>query len=258
MNDYFNAENPWFHRLFEQGDFFKPKDILQIEREFNIEKYGALLARRPKSIGECRNMEYEQILSREFQYISFKNQIFKTKPLLAKNIYESILKTKLEEYKSRNYCELGCGYGYNMALLGEEVYGGEYSKNAIKLANMYGLEVNEFNFHNIDDYSFIKKDSTIFTVDSVMYLSDAKEFINGLSRNKNKINCVVQFEPWYSNERHDLLGTLRNRYIEVNAYNKNLFSLLEGRADIEIIEIDSDSVSLNPLLPISMIIWKFK
>lgn len=258
INDYLNDENPWIRRLCGNSSFFKPKNMNEIEREFNLEKYGVIFSQNPKTIYECRNIEYRDILKKKHQYISFKNQIFRTTPLIAKNIYESIIKTKIEEYKSDYYCELGCGYGYNLTLLKGNTYGGEYSKNAVKLANKFAMKVSEFNFYKLKDYSFIKNNSTIITVDSVMYLKDANEFINGLSQNKNKINYIVQFEPLYSGERHDLIGNLRNKYIRINDYNKNLFSVLNSRNDIEIIEFDNDTVSLNPLLPVSTIVWKFK
>ncbi|EHJ01498.1 hypothetical protein CDLVIII_5007 [Clostridium sp. DL-VIII] len=258
INDYLNDKNPWLLRLIGDNAFFKSKDIQEIEREFNTEKYGYLSSRNPCTLDECREIEYEEILKRKYQYISFKNEIFKTNPLIAKNIYESIIKTQVEKYNSEYYCELGCGYGYNLSLLKGKTYGGEYSKNAVNLAKKFGLEVSEFNLYKLDNYSFIKNNSTILTVDSVMYLSNAEVFIDGLNKNKDKIKYVIQFEPNYSIERHDLIGRLRNKYIELNDYNKNLFSVLQDRNDIEIIEFDIDVVSLNPLLPMSMIVWKFK
>lgn len=59
-------------------------------------------------------------------------------------------------------------------------------------------------------------------------------------------------------QRTNLLGLLRNKYIEMNDYNRNLWTILESRNDIEIIEFDQDVIGINPLNSSNLIVWKFK
>ena len=71
-------------------------------------------------------------------------------------------------------------------------------------------------------------------------------------------NYVVHFEPTVVNERTSLLGLLRNKYMELNDYNRNLIYVLKERTDIEILELKTDIFGLVPLNTTNLIVWKFK
>ena len=89
-------------------------------------------------------------------------------------------------------------------------------------------------------------------------IPDATIIINNLEKQKHKINYVVHFEPSVVPERSTLLGLLRNKYMELNDYNRNLISILKNRSDIEILELEIDIFGLVPLNTTNLIAWKFK
>lgn len=259
--DYMNKENIWALRLLGYQSFARKRDILHVEKEYNIEKYGALLHYDFKTIEEYKRKEWELsgLKENDLVHISFKDEIFQTTLSIARNLRDRILKVEVENYLTGAICELGCGYGYNLSLFeGREKYGGEYSRNAVSLAQKLGLDVCQFNYYRMEDYEIIRDNTTVLTVHSLEQLPDASAFIDGLSRHKDKINFVIHFEPTYIEQRSNLIGLFRNKYIEVNDYNRNLLSLLQNRVDIEIIRFEQDLFGLNPLNSTNFIVWRFK
>lgn len=261
VNQYFNIENPWTKRLLGDVDFKKNRTITQIENEYNLDKYAKLLMFNFKTINEYKEKEFEQAgldpVKGELS-ISKGDSIFKTTVLEARKQYYELIKAGLKKYTSTNICELGCGYGFNLSYLGDNAYGGEYSINAVNLAQQLGYEVSAFNYYNESDYNFIKPNSTVITVHSIEQIPDATTIIQSLEKQKDKINFVVHFEPTIVKTRNSLLGLFRNKYLEMNDYNSNLIELLSARKDIEIIELKTDIFGLVPLNSTNLIVWKFK
>jgi hypothetical protein len=261
INEYLNSENQWARRLLGLSDFQKKRDVQQVENEYNLDKYAKLLKLDLASMEEYKATEFEQAglhpVTGEMT-ISFGDSLFKASVPEARNIYYGIIKSALNKYPSSNICELGCGYGYNLSFLGQNAYGGEYSKNAVDLGKKLGFDVTEFNYYHPEDYSFIKTDTTIFTTHSIEQIPDATVIIESLAKHKEKINFVVHFEPTVIPERDSLLGMMRNKYMELNDYNRNLITLLKSRNDIEILELNTDVFGLVPLNSTNMIAWKFK
>ena len=261
INDYFNSGNAWTKRLLGLTPFQKNRDINQIENEYNLDKYARLLEFDFKTAAEYKAKEFEQAglhpINGEI-FISKGDEIFKTSVEEARKIYNDLIRTKLLKYSSENICELGCGYGYNIETLGSNFYGGDYSSNAVKIGKKIGLDIQEFNYYEAADYDFIKPQSTIFTTHSIEQIPDANVIIDNLEKQKSKINYVVHFEPTIVNERSTLLGMMRNKYLEINDYNRNLISVLKGRKDVEILELETDIFGLVPLNTTNLIVWKFK
>ena len=261
LNDYLNSDNPWTGRLLGLTPFQKNRNIQQVENEYNLDKYAKLLEFDFKNAEEYKAKEFEQAGLHPTQglvYISKGDEIFKTTVENARKMYYEIIQATINNYPSENICELGCGYGYNLTFLGKNVTGGEYSKNAVEIGRKIGLDVCEFNYYNNTDYNVIKPDSTVFTAHSIEQIPDAAVIINNLEKQKHKINFVVHFEPTVVDERTTLLGLLRNKYMELNDYNRNLITVLKGRNDIEIIELETDIFGLVPLNTTNLIVWKFK
>ncbi len=261
LNEYLNKDNPWSSRLLGISDFQKKRDVQQVENEYNLDKYAKLLEFDFKTIEEYKAKEFEQAglhpITGEL-FISQGDDIFKTSVENARKQFYNLIQSHLKIYNSKNICELGCGYGYNLSYLGKNAYGGEYSKNAVKLAQKLGLEVSEFNYYNETDYHFIKPETTIFTTHSIEQIPDATSIINGLEKQQSKINYVVHFEPTVVKERTSLLGLLRNKYMEINDYNRNLIELLKSRNNIEILDLQTDIFGLVPLNTTNLIVWRFK
>lgn len=257
LNGFLNQNNIWSDRLLGYQPFQKKRDIRQVELEYNQDKYKKLLGYNFKKIKEAKVKEMGDDLQAE-TYLSLGDEIFKTNQLTSRTIYDSLIKSKVEQYASSYYCELGCGYGYNLSNLEGEVYGGEYSLNAVSLAQSFGIEVMPFNYYHLEDYSLLKQDTTVFTVHSIEQLPNAHSIIEGLHRHQDKIKYVIHFEPSYLEERTNLIGLLRNKYIEINDYNRDLFSIIKSRKDIEVIEWKKDIIGINPLNSANLMVWRFK
>ena len=258
LNDYLNSENLWSKRLLGLTDFSKKRDINQVEKEYNLDKYAKLLEFDFPTMEDYRIKEFELsgLNSKSSVAISYGDTMYSTPLLNARTLFCEMIKSKIEQYHSRNICELGCGYGYNLNYLEKNTYGGEYSKNAVILGKKLGLEISEFNYYKREDYNLIKPDSTIFTVHSIEQIPDASVIIDALLAQGNKINYVVHFEPTQVKERTGKLGLYRNKYIELNDYNRNLIELLVKNPSVEIIEMQYDVFGLNPLNSSNLIVWK--
>ena len=260
LNDYLNDKNPWAQRLLGKTDFKKNRDIHQVENEYNLDKYARLLDFNFKTIEEYKVKEFELagLKQEKDLFISYGDSIFTVPLAEARQLFYNMIREKVAQYPSENICELGCGYGFNLSYLGKNAYGGEYSENAVITAKKLGMEVSRFNYYHPEDYQFIKPNSTILTTHSIEQIPDAGVIIDALEKQKHKINYVIHFEPTFVEQRHTFLGLLRNRYIELNDYNRNLITVLKNKPGIEILELELDVFGLTPLNSSNVIVWKFK
>lgn len=260
INEYLSKKNPWSLRLLGLTDFKKERNIDQIEKEYNLDKYAGLLKFDFKSIEEYKTKEFESSGHgpQNEMTISVGDDLFALPVSDARRHFYKLIKESVQPYISQHVCELGCGYGYNLSYLGKNAYGGEYSSNAVALANKLGMDVSPFNYYHSDDYHFIKPHTTIFTTHSIEQIPDATVIINNLEKQKDKIDYVIHLEPTVVEERNSFLGLLRNRYMELNDYNRNLIPLLKNNPAIEIIALKQDVFGLVPLNSTNLIIWKFR
>lgn len=243
-------------------DFSKTKSIEEIEREYNREKYGKLLEYDLNDV-EVYNLKEIGIagLTQDSNiFVSFEESIFEMKLSLARNIYNSLILDKVKKYNPKLICELGCGYGYNFSYLKNitYIYGGEFSHNAVLIGKKLGFDIKEFNFYDLEDYKMIKHSSVVLTIASVVCLPSAKCFIEGLYKLRDNIDIIINFEPLFWKTPISFVDIIRNQYIEMNDYNRDLFSLVMDRKNVEIIEFQQNCIGLNPLLPISTLVWRFK
>jgi len=264
-NQYLSLENPWSKRLLGLEEWSITRDILQVEREYDRDKYGKLLSYNLTNVEEhiIKQMKGEEIDVNDKFVFSLNEELFETNVNMASRIYQSIISQVTKSYNPQRICELGCGYGQNFSFLSNfcsEIYGGEYSENAVKIANKLGLEVNKFNYYNLDDYKIIRKGSIVLTCHSVEQLPSAETMIQGLLENRDNIDMVIHFEPTFLSSRNSLVGLLRNKYIEINNYNMDLASILceQHRDYVELREFRPDVIGLNPLNSTNIIVWNFK
>lgn len=261
LNEYLNKDNVWARRLLGIEEFKRVRDINQIEKEYNLDKYAKLLERKFDNIEAYKVAEFEDAGVRQDDAlcVSLKDELFQVKLSFYRKVIYAAIKDKIEKYRSDGICELGCGYGYHLSYLGGKRVGGEYSDNAIKLAERVGIPVKKFNYYNTGDYSIIEKNSVVLTVHSLEQIPDARCFVDGLTAHKQNVKCVINFEPSRIEERSNFLGLLRNKYIEINDYNRNLFSVVRSRKDIEVLEYEQDLLGwFNPLNSTNMIVWRFR
>jgi hypothetical protein len=261
INDFFGSNNAWARRILGIDNFQKTRDITQVENEYNLDKYKTLLAQNCANMEEYKRKEFELAGLHPVSgqvVISIGDDIFKTSVANLRERYYQLIRDTLRPYTSPRMCELGCGYGYNLGLIEGECYGGEYSENAVVLANKLGKDVVKFNYYTAEDYNLIRPNSTVFTVHSIEQIPDATAIINGLRNQKDKINYLVHIEPSFVKERTSLIGLLRNKYIELNDYNRNLIQLLTTQPDIEVLHLQTDVFGLVPLNSSNVIAWRFR
>ncbi|MGB3492766.1 MAG: hypothetical protein WBA57_08555 [Elainellaceae cyanobacterium] len=262
-NLYLSVQNPWTSRLIGLEHFSKTRDINQIQREYDTDKYGSLLHLNSVDVEDYKKQEYLQS-GLDFQSLikfSLEEELFEAPVSTVRSIYYALVEEVIRPYQPRQICELGCGYGANfphLQSLTSDVYGGEFSHNAVEIASRFNLKVSPFNYYHLDDYQLIRENSIVFTSHSVEQLPDAQCFIDGLEKHREKIDLVVNFEPMQLKSRQTLIGALRNRYIELNDYNRNLIELLQNHPNIEVLEFRPDCIGINPLNPACIIVWRFR
>jgi hypothetical protein len=185
-----------------------------------------------------------------------------------KKLLERTLSDEIEKYST--IVEMGCGYGYNLGCLNLEFphqrfIGCEYSRNAVDMAKLLfkkqpAIDVRLFDFNNKDTYRFLsdlESPVLVFTMHALEQLPESSHVFDFLSQYKDSIGCVFHFEPIYEFYCETLLGLMRQRYVEINDYNRDLYSEIKRRRDIRIVEVGKNVFGLNPLLPYSIIRWEF-
>jgi hypothetical protein len=153
---------------------------------------------------------------------------------------------------------LGCGYGYNLNLLGAPAYGGESSTNAIQIGRRLNQDIQGFDYYDRSDYEFVRPDSTILTVHSIEQLPSAADFLSNVSCIRSRVMQVIHIEPCSLPERNTLLGMIRNRYNELIDHNHDLVKLLRERADVEIVHFEPDYFGVHPLNSSHILVWRFR
>lgn len=252
--------------------FFK-KNTSSVLREFNKEKWKKILPmvkNQKINIEDIDNLFLDLKKKRKF-FLNNTIQFDSNKNILNKHIntYSKVLK---KFYSSKDtIVEMGAGYGSKLIRLKK--------KNVFKNANMIGLDISEnglsvlkllsknkintgyCNFFNYKIKNIkIPKKSIIFTSYALHYVPKyTSRIIKFFKKISPKI--VINFEPIFEiNNTTRLLDKKIQKYIKKNNYNQNFLSCLinaEKKNEIKILKIKKNILSINYLLPVTMIIWKF-
>jgi hypothetical protein len=262
LSEYLNADNKWTRRLLGLEDFSVQRTPEKIHQEYGREKWGRLLQHELRDLEHAKDVELEILVGPDWRTqvtaLSFKDEIFGTTHTLARRIYFDLIRTRFEKYTADCYCELGCGFGYNLSLFNGVTYGGEFTDAGIMVGRKLGLDVGPFDFYDRASYKIIRRGSLVFTIQALEQISDTSKFLEGMRSQRDKVTMVLHMEPTMLASRHNLLGLLRNRYIELNDYCRNLVELLQRAPDIEILEFDPDCIGRPPLTSLHFIAWRFR
>jgi hypothetical protein len=271
--------SPWPSRLLDFEKFVtEPRTVKKILREYDTDKYGTFLQYAKK---QFRHTEYsiEKFEQRDkasdpIVCISIHSELFVGKRSEAQAIRERKFLTAMKKPMSRcdTVIDLGAGYGSQLALLRTHYpkhmfIGGEISKNGIALSRLFfkkkEIVLHPFNFFDrvwrIFDTTESKR-ILVLTCHSVEMLPRSALFFQRLSKYKDRIVEVIQFEPLYElAETHTLLGLLRRRYTIRNDYSTDLYSAFQKMGHKIIIRsMDYDFFGGNPLFPEAHIHWQFR
>jgi len=269
---------PWPERLLGLSPWLiKPRTIEKTEAEYNQDKYLRCLNMLNEKNSQMTMEEmktYEQAADNSIEIcISLEDELFTSTLIEAKQKLFDEIKNTLHPsiLKSSTIIELGAGYGYNLWKLSKEFpntklnwIAGEYANNAIQIGEkIAGKNINffKFNFYKTP-YNILENTSgliTLFTVYAAQQLPSSKDILIGLRPYKNKIHRVVFFESVYEHYDHNsMLGLMRKRYIDLCDYNTDMLTILKAAEDVEIVSERKNVFGMNPLLPASIIEWKFK
>lgn len=271
--------SPWPGRLLGP-DAWKQvtRDREKVAAEYDRDKYARCLAffdstHPSPSIEDVRGAEFKGDVEHP-TCASMGDELFLVPFMEAYDMYYDLVAGNvlplIEE--GTTVVELGCGYGYNLAMLQKRAKvsavfrGGEYSQNAVALASkLFAGQEKEIAVERFDFYdpSYAILDSiqgpiVLFTAGAIEQIPDIANFFSVLPRYKDKIKAVIHCEPVFELQGDDLLGLLRKKYLDVNDYNRNLLSELESRAGtIEIVRQERNVFGFNALNPASVIEWRF-
>src|SRR5438128_2500071 len=113
LSEYLNKDNVWARRLLGLEEFKRIRDINQIEKEYNLDKYAKLLERKFDNIEAYKVSEFEDsgVRQDDTLYVSLKDELFQVKLSFYRKVIYATIKEKVDNYRSDGLCELGCGYG---------------------------------------------------------------------------------------------------------------------------------------------------
>lgn len=166
--------------------------------------------------------------------------------------------------------ELGAGYGYGLSRLrphfpNVKLCGADGSANAVAIARRVFVRPSCDSFHEFGladpaSYGFLEGEEgplLVFTRHAVEQVKSSAAILNALDKYRDRIGAVVHFEPLFLPEDSSVLGILRRRYLQYQGYNTDLLSTIQGRRDIELLHRRNSVIGRNPLLPLSVLAWRF-
>lgn len=267
--------SPWPARIVGLEHWSVPnRNLDKIKAEYNDDKYRMLLDWVEKQEGPVSFADAERALMQMLKLSPDKQVCISRRQELFVTTVKEAFRNQFDALRSQldlaiNGCqslvELGCGAGFNLWYLRQafshlEFSGGDFSLNAVAIARRLGQNVVQFNFCDAGTYSLIERSRepvAILTSHALEQLPSAAPFLENLTRYRQRIRTVINFEPVRELHAKNLLGLLRFRYTEINDYNRDLLSVLRSAA-VEIDRVDYDVIGVNPLNPTSAIQWHFR
>lgn len=265
----------WPARLLNEEEWkVKKKNRSELEREYEVEKYGAFLKQVDEKklrssidvtyINNHLNPPTEKLL------YSIGSDLYYGNVLEAHHQYNTIIKdTFTFPEPPKNIVELGCGYGRIILSLMEDksfseskFQAAEYARSGIALTKLcaenmkLNLEVGWCDFFEglVKDIQ-IPKNSVIFThmaTTSIPILPDI--FLESLLALEPQAILFLE-NSLDSLEGEDLLTLMRRAYIRQNDYNTNLLTLIESfqeKGKCKLTKVKHNLAGWNPLLPVSL------
>lgn len=268
--------SPWPSRLLG----FEPwqqrrKTPQEVTREYELEKWGPLLA-RVKDAGRSITLDQvEAWVSGDQSHVlcSIGDELELLTPREVRDRYLAIVDDVLRRYVPASaLVELGCGYGGVLLALAQRhpfremsMLAGEFAPSGVELvrhlAALQGSAVTaaacDFSLPRITTLD-VPPDALILTSYAVHYVPTlSPDFVTTVAAWRPR--AVVHLEPCYEHcDGNTLLGLMRRRYVEVNDYNTNLVTVLresERRGAIKIVEERPAVFGENPLLAASIVVW---
>ena len=269
--------SPWPARLLGVEPWQAlTKTPQEIEREFEVDKYGPLLKRLDSGgqIPELADVDAWLIGSDQPLPCWLGDRIELLSPTQAMRIYRGMVASILAEFlPAAALVEMGAGYGGVILDLGRRepfkgmpLLAGEYTASGRGLIERLARGMGMKTTVAMCDLASpaitglpIPPGAVIFTCYAAHYVRKLTgAFVEALCAFRPSV--VVHIEPCLEHCAPDsLLGLLRRRYIEANDFNRNLVGLLKGSAQAGQIKLLAERpclFGLHPLLTVSLLAWK--
>lgn len=253
----------------------KHKTTDEIDREFGREKWGMLLDRYRQNPG-ARLEDVDKWAAGDAgeTLASVDEHIVEMTAQESHDAYIAFIANALEpRLPASALVELGCGYGSVILGLSRKAafqdmpyFAADFTSTGPELAGLIAKEEGislttgsaDLRKHPVTSLD-VPEGALIFTAYAAQYVEPlTDDFVPGLIALRP--SAVVHIEPVYEHcDPSTLLGLLRQRYIQVNGYNRNLSTILHHHERLGSLEIIQESVpgfGPNPLLAASVIAWK--
>ena len=249
---------------------------MEIEREYEEEQWGGLLARIDESPWPLRLEELDQIMQGGDELILYSDgaELIEATAREAHLRYRDFVAATLAELlPATALVELGAGYGSVIVDLarrpefaGLPMFGLELTQAGAELIRrMSAVEKVHVTAGRCDMLAIpitdvaVPEGAIVFTSYAASYEPrHSPAFVEGIAALRP--TAGVHIEPCHEHcDQSTLLGLLRRRYIEVNDYNTNLVTLLHEQRDnglVRILEERKAAFGPNPLLAASVIVWE--
>lgn len=258
-------------------NFFKgltrpPRTMKDLLREFNDEKYGSELFNSSNNHFSASSGYSEQ---KRLAKIYFDGELFLKGDhgTITNSYYKSILE-KLGSLlpQVENLVDLGCGSGemlmsFHNSYPGHKYFGGDLSENALllieekKTLSNITLQTFQFDMNNFDaqEFNFIDG-ALVYTSCLMMYGStDNSNFIKCLINALPKFIVFIEPMTEYFSEL-GIWGLWANEYFRYNLYSDSwdttFTNIIMSSKEYELVEVHKYFFAPNPLLPISMKVYK--
>lgn len=265
----------WVNRLLGLEKWqIRSKVEAEVIREFEVEKWGALLRKVAQTPGMSLSQVEELDASLDAEQVFFEAGEFwvGTRRESEARQAELLAESLLPHLAGANaLVELGAGYGARILALSQKkelaglrLQACELTRSGQELIRKLAeamhkdIEVGYCDFRKLELTGVsIPEGAVIFTSYSVHYVPQlSADFVGFLARLKPR--AVVHFEPCYEHYSTECLhGLMCRRYTELNDYTRNLVTILEAARDRgEIgLRMRKNVLGDNPFLPVSVLEW---
>ena len=268
--------SPWPARILG-ADPWTPatKTSQEIEREYEGEKWGPLLARYIEEGGTADVETVDRWLLGEQLLPAWIDDAIRLTPAIeAHERYLDLVAKAIGRFLPTSLLvELGAGYGSAMfgvarrlSLSGRRLAGYDFTASGPLLLGSLAERMDIAVDTGHCDFTSSKVLTEDVPQGAVFFTSHALMCVPRLDSHlisqlvSLRPKAVVLFDVCYEHSNGDtLLDLMRRRYIELNDYNRNLLSLLknaESSGEIEILHEEAHIFGMHALLPVSLVIWK--
>jgi len=265
----------WPERLIKNKTKYK-KTSKEVNREFNLEKWNETLELLIKSEKTSLTEIEDEIYPLNSESLIYEvGKLWKTTHGYGVKRHLDLYKDTLIRHMNGAMAlvELGAGYGSKaFALKQMEEIGdiplviAELTENgrdaSVLLAKKLKIDVRV----GACDFRLLSIDKDLVPPDSIIFTSYAMHYVPKFSKGiidyflKLKPKIVIHFEPLYETLESDSIHSLLcKEYIKQNDYTTNLYSRIlraQDEGKIKVLELSKNVIGQNPLLPISVIVWK--